>query len=148
MLSIFQSPNKVYVREIRSNDGDLDQGADERLAPPMGFGEHLSSLRKAGRTDQKSHFPPEPRHPGSKTAENPHPEHQQGHRENVSSSGAAAAAARISADAWRANSAILTLDPCELSICHTVHQSGAPKNQPATLLTQEEGTKPKHSREG
>lgn len=52
----------------------------------------------------------------------------------------AAAAARISMEASGENSATLTPDPCDLSIGYHVHQKQEiPKNQAATLSTQEGG---------
>lgn len=86
-----------------------------------------------GRSDQKSHFPAEQRQPGTKAGGNPHPEQQQGvgcPREKAGRY-SGGAAARIPTEAPRVNTAILTPDQ---------------ENQPATLLTQEEGEDPKHSR--
>lgn len=148
MFSNFRSPNKVYVREICSNDRQIYQGGDERLGSPAGLWRPVEPERPLPLTVEGS---------GLRDNTKPASTTPPGTQQNVLTFRGALAAAPISMETSRVeehggssglDSAILTFDPADPSICYTPH---APKkehqgNQPATLLTKEEGKEPKHGR--
>lgn len=125
MLANFRSPNKVYARGIRSDDCEIEQGADERLGSPMGPQERIRlRLERAGQT-RKATSPPSR---GIRAAEQPKTCLRNTSEETVvpGEDVVSCSTARISMEAWRANNAILTPDACDRpeSCCSTPH---APK---------------------
>lgn len=154
MFSNFRSPNKVYVREICSNDCRIYQGGGEHLGSPAGLREDLCSLRTAGGT-RKAAFP---RGGGIRA-----PRQRKTRIHNTTrETGAPEGMFRLPEERWRRlgfhwrreeedggssglDSEILTFDPDDPSVCYTLPANK--EHQEKQPTTKEEGKQPKHSRQ-